>query len=222
METIEYRDLVDKSEWSDGPWMSEPDKKQWLDSETGLPCLIVRSHLGFLCGYAGVPRGHRAYGQHYDDVHGMTELQVHGGLTYASHCSGNICHKVDSGEDDSTWWLGFDAGHCQDYSPGMEATRKIVREKRLSSGLEGLGDPWKDDVYRDLAYVEGEVSALARQLKALKPVTWRNWPYHICRGYYMRIKNSRLGWRYRMWKMRKFTWPMMQRIMKDADAAKGR
>lgn len=41
MKTIEYR-TDDKSGWQPGPWMNEPDKKQWQDPETGLPCLIVR------------------------------------------------------------------------------------------------------------------------------------------------------------------------------------
>ncbi len=41
MEKIEYR-TVDKTGWGEGPWQSEPDKRQWQDEATGLPCLIVR------------------------------------------------------------------------------------------------------------------------------------------------------------------------------------
>ena len=66
MERIEYRDVVDKSQWGDGPWQSEPDKIQWQDAATGLPCLIVRGPVGALCGYVGVPKTHPAYGLHYD------------------------------------------------------------------------------------------------------------------------------------------------------------
>lgn len=40
MQTIEYR-TIDKTAWGDGPWLNEPDKKQWQDVETGLPCLAV-------------------------------------------------------------------------------------------------------------------------------------------------------------------------------------
>lgn len=62
METIEYR-TVDKSKWGDGPWQDEPDKKQWRDPETGLPCLIVRGPGGALCGYVGVPANSPAFGR---------------------------------------------------------------------------------------------------------------------------------------------------------------
>lgn len=67
MQTIEYA-TTDKSEWPVGPWQSEPDKKQWLDKATDLPCLIVRGPVGALCGYVGVPKGHPAYGLHYDGI----------------------------------------------------------------------------------------------------------------------------------------------------------
>lgn len=66
MQTKEYT-TVDKSTWERGEWDNEPDKKQWLDEETGLPCLIVRGCItGALCGYVGVPKGHPAYRYHYD------------------------------------------------------------------------------------------------------------------------------------------------------------
>lgn len=61
METSEHRD-VDKSGWGPGPWNDEPDKRQWQDEATGLPCLIVRGPVGALCGYVGVPPDHPAYG----------------------------------------------------------------------------------------------------------------------------------------------------------------
>ena len=57
METIEYR-TMDKSVWGPGPWQNEPDKRQWQDEATGLPCLIVRNSMGALCGYVGVSEGH--------------------------------------------------------------------------------------------------------------------------------------------------------------------
>jgi hypothetical protein len=39
MKAIEYL-FLDKSEWGAGPWQIEPDKVQWQDNETGLPCLV--------------------------------------------------------------------------------------------------------------------------------------------------------------------------------------
>jgi hypothetical protein len=66
MRTIEYRFVVDKSEWGDGPWQSEPDKKQWQDEATGLPCMILRGPSGSWCGYVGVHPYHPAANLHYD------------------------------------------------------------------------------------------------------------------------------------------------------------
>jgi hypothetical protein len=120
MQTMEERN-VDKSAWGDGPWQNEPDKKQWVDEETGLPCLIVRNGHGALCGYVGVPNGHPWYGVSYDDVRveGDEWPEVHGGLTFSDKCQegGKICHKVEPGEPDDVWWLGFDCAHSGDMWP---------------------------------------------------------------------------------------------------------
>ena len=66
METIEYFRVVDKSGWNDGPWFDEPDKRQWPDAATGLPCILVRGPSGAWCGYVGMPPTHPAHGLHYD------------------------------------------------------------------------------------------------------------------------------------------------------------
>jgi hypothetical protein len=83
MERIEYRNVIDKSEWRRGPWDNEPDKIQWQDDETGLPCLIVRGPAGALCGYVGVAPGHPWHGADYDNC----DVSVHGGLTFAHGCA---------------------------------------------------------------------------------------------------------------------------------------
>jgi hypothetical protein len=81
MKTIEYR--IDKSTWGEGPWQQEPDKLQFCDEATQLPCLIVRASVsGSLCGYVGVTEGHPAFGLKYDAV----DVSVHGGLTFAGSC----------------------------------------------------------------------------------------------------------------------------------------
>lgn len=104
-DTIEYR-TEDKSAWPPGPWQAEPDKKQWTDKTTGLPCLIVRNHGGALCGYVGVADGHPLHGKEYGacvwpekhDAHEPGDsdwhynctpqalLEAHGGITFASGC----------------------------------------------------------------------------------------------------------------------------------------
>lgn len=157
MQTLEYR-FKDKSDWGPGPWQDEPDKRQWTDPATGLPCLIVRNRGGNLCGYVGVSKGHPAYEADYCDVEDDVDIDVHGGLTFAGPCSEGsehgICHKVEPGENDDVWWLGFDCGHFQDLSPEMAA-----REK-MDHGWEPVGDP----IYRDISYVENECTSLAKQL----------------------------------------------------------
>jgi len=103
MQTREWYNAVDKSEWLDGPWKSEPDKMQWLDEATRLPCLIVRGPSGALCGYVGVAASHPLAGKSYSNcVKGCGEdycehrvenlLEAHGGITFAHACAS---HSVE-------------------------------------------------------------------------------------------------------------------------------
>jgi hypothetical protein len=171
MKSKEWYDLNDRSGYVPGVWDDEPDKKQWLDSETGLPCLIVRNWAGVLCGYVGVSKTHRFYEKGYNQCyldspcdedkwcdHSVDSLiDVHGGLTFSDACSGDpdersICHLVEPGDDDKVWWLGFDCGHSSDFAPGFR--------KRIGFMHSGM--------YRDIAYVEEECRKLAEQLFALR------------------------------------------------------
>jgi len=148
METLEWSH-IDKSKWKDGPWKDEPDKKQWEDKDTGLPCLIVRGPHGALCGYVGVPEGHKYFGEGYNDV---PDFECNGGLTFAGSCQkGNdpakgICHILSEGEPDKTWWLGFDCAHCDDISPGSDFSFDHIA------------------TYKTLQFVENECKELARQI----------------------------------------------------------
>jgi len=159
MKNLEYR-FTDKSDWGDGPWQNEPDKIQWLDEATGLPCLIVRGPQGSLCGYVGVSEGHPSFQSRISDV----DVEVHGGLTFADFCSTDprheqgICHVVEPGENDRVWWLGFDCAHAWDLSPGMNARMRDIRLR--------IPDPHdRQEVYRDIEYVKQQTRELAAQLK---------------------------------------------------------
>lgn len=132
---------MDKSKFGPGPWMDEPDRKEF--THDGYTCLIVRVPHGHLCGYVAVPSGHPWHGKGYDDV----AADVHGGLTYASACSGSVCHVPKAGEPDDVWWLGFDHAHLGDYSPGLNL---------------GYGRP---EEYRTIGYAEAECRSLAEQAK---------------------------------------------------------
>jgi hypothetical protein len=162
MKTIEYK-TQDKSGWGDGPWHNEPDKIQWQDPATGLPCLLTRHpELGHLCGYVGVPEGHPLYGKDWqqDDV----SLYAHGGVNFSRFCEPDaeetgICHIPELGEPDNVWWFGFDCAHSGDLSPVMEVHYRTL-------GLPRYPIPQK--VYRDLEYVKQWITFLATQLKEVE------------------------------------------------------
>ncbi len=149
MQALEWTN-IDKSRWPRGPWDDEPDKEQWLDEDTGLPCLIVRhTRLGHLCGYVGVGKAHPLHGKSYSEW----DAEVHGGLTFASECSPEsdpglgVCHLTEPGDEDPVWWFGFDFAHCFDLSP---ATSRSYSDST--------------EVYRAVPYVKSECAKLAKQL----------------------------------------------------------
>lgn len=157
MKTLEWK-TMDKSGWGDGPWQNEPDKRQWMDEATGLPCLIVRNNSGSLCGYVGVSAGHPCFQQDYDAAYAVADFDAHGGLTFADHCMAHpegeghgICHVVEPEDNDDVWWLGFDCAHSGDYSPAHARYGKLYA-------------PNIHERYRDFSYVESEVRRLAEQL----------------------------------------------------------
>lgn len=161
MKTKEWR-TKDKTEWERGPWDDEPDKMQWQDEDTGLPCLIVRNNGGALCGYVGVTEGHPAFGVEYDNVRNAEGdwIEVHGGLTFSDFCAHGgdesrfVCHVPDEGEPDRVWWLGFDCAHSGDLSPGYD---KLRRDHGMNFDCR--------ESYRSLRYVQNQCARLAQQLK---------------------------------------------------------
>lgn len=160
MKTLQFT-TIDRAAkgWPSGEWDGEPDKMQWPDEATGLPCLAVRhQHSGHWCGYVGVTEGHRLFGKSYDEAY---DLDVHGGLTFSDHCrpgaeETGICHTPEPGEPDHVWWLGFDCAHAWDHSP--------YDAKRSEEG--GIWSMSGDSHYRTLAYVQGQCRKLAAQLVA--------------------------------------------------------
>jgi hypothetical protein len=162
METKTYT-TIDRAalKWPSGPWDGEPDKMQWQDEVTGLPCLAKRHPIsGHWCGYVGVPPSHPLFGKDYSDV----DLEGHGGVNFSDACderpeAEGICHVPGEGEPDRAWWFGFDCAHAWDASP---ADFQRARDEPNSI--------WKvchDQSYKTLAYVRGECQSLAAQLKAV-------------------------------------------------------
>jgi hypothetical protein len=145
---------IDKSDWGPGPWQQEPDRVEWRDEATGLPCLIVRGGGGALCGYVSVSEGHPYFGA--EGFSGEpSSLDVHGGITYGAFCQengGKICHVPLPGEPDRVWWLGFDCGHAWDIRP----------KDAVTYGGYHFRDHGAH--YRDVDYVKREVTRLAEQI----------------------------------------------------------
>lgn len=161
MTRIEYRNVVDRTGWPSGLWDHEPDKVQWQDTATGLPCLAVRHRVhGHWCGYVGVGPAHALYGDHNPEA----ALHVHGGVNFFARCcpgpeAEEVCHIPGPGESDDVWWLGFDCGHHNDHKPGEAA---LFAE--LGIELPALLLLTRGTTYRTLRYVQAECAHLARQL----------------------------------------------------------
>lgn len=163
METKEWT-TIDRAveKWPSGAWDGEPDKVQWPDAETGLPCIAVRNdHGGHWCGYVGVTEGHPSFQKNYNDV----EADAHGGLTYSDFCEplgdehgAGICHIPGPGEPDRVWWLGFDCAHSGDYGPRDAMYARDRTETCFQLYWRGT--------YKPLSYVKAECAKLAGQLKA--------------------------------------------------------
>jgi hypothetical protein len=163
MKTREWT-WIDKIKWPEGPWQNEPDKIQWTDITTNLPCLIVRHEkFGHLCGYVGVTKAHPLFCKDYDEL----ALEVHGGLTFSDTCEDDdkehgICHLPEPGEPDSIWWFGFDCNHGGDMAPGYE-----TRHRDLFRDQPDLQRFMSRGVYRTLEYVKEECKSLAAQLERI-------------------------------------------------------
>lgn len=134
-----------KPSWGSGPWNQEPNRVEFEHS--GLPCLLHRNIVGSWCGYVAAPPGHPTFEKDYNDV----AVSVHGGLTYAEHCNGHVCHTPKEGEPDNVWWLGFDCAHARDLIPDLS------RRQHLKI----------DEHYWTLEEVKEETKQLAEQLAAM-------------------------------------------------------
>jgi hypothetical protein len=73
-----------------------------------------------------------------------------------------ICLEMEPGEPTDLWFFGFDCCHAWDIQPGMDAMMEQFGTKSPRLHLPG-----ENVAYRDLAFVEGEVAKLAKQLNGL-------------------------------------------------------
>ena len=137
------------------PWENEPDHAEWEQEVSGYKCRISRMEgSGALCGYVGIPKGHKYWGVIYDE--GDEELDaiaddVHGGFTYTEE------------GDDGYWYFGFDTTHADDFAP------KLV-ELLIDLGRKDL--PFTDCMnYKTWEFVEDQIFWLGKRL-------WQYNEYH--------------------------------------------
>ena len=137
------------------PWEEEPDHAEWVQEVSGYKCRISRMEgSGALCGYVGIPKGHKYWGVIYDE--GDEELDaiaddVHGGFTYTEE------------GDDGWWYFGFDTTHINDFAP------KLV-ELLIDLGRKDL--PFTDCMnYKTWEFVEDQIYWLGKRL-------WQYNEYH--------------------------------------------
>lgn len=83
--------------------------------------------------YIRIPEGHKDYKKNYDDI----DLSVHGGLTYSNN------HLwISENQKTEGWFVGWDYGHCGDYT-GYEE----MFPAELSSG----GKKWTtEEIFKEV------------------------------------------------------------------------
>jgi hypothetical protein len=133
------------------PWETEPSEAEWVDEPTKYKCRIVRNeHTGTLCGYVGIPKGHKLYGMSYQDAEKDFPFHIHGGLTYSGQLGGG---NVFDG-----WYFGFDTAHVDDFSP-----RLAIQMLRWAK-TDGVVNYHKEETYRTWDYVQKHVGRLSAAL----------------------------------------------------------
>ena len=175
---IESIDTDLKAKLPAGPWQTEPDRKEWVDKETGYPCRVIRMSSGALCGYVGLDNTHPLFELRYNDdtpaLEGLykqkenKEVNMDKISILALFCATmeteGQCYKPEilievhgglsfsgyhkDNAENPYWWYGFDCSHSGDRSPVYEFSY--------------------DEVYRDFAYTIEECRLLAQQLKTIE------------------------------------------------------
>lgn len=121
-------------------------EKNWI-TEAGLRAVVIATDMGHRCGYVAVPVGHKLYGVDYDE----TDVDVHGGLTYAG---GDGKYPVEAND---LWWFGYDCAHLGDArDPDLMSPKYKV--------LSVLSMRFENDVVRSRDFCIGECESLAKQL----------------------------------------------------------
>ena len=122
----------------------------------GYRCVIEGQSMGHRCGYIGLPKEHKYYGEDYNDI----SIKIHGGWTYAS---GDNEYPVES---DDLWWIGFDCAHYND-GKDFELIKALASLEEYTHFMTMESMFPTDEEARTTEYVEQELRNAVDQLKGL-------------------------------------------------------
>lgn len=97
--------------------------------------------------YIEIPKEHKLYGKHYDDIYEMGyDINVHGGLTYSD--SKLMCVKSKN------WFIGWDYAHAYDYC-GYYELGDFLNEKTKKWTTEEIIEECKSAI-NQIIEIEGK------------------------------------------------------------------
>lgn len=190
--------MSEKTFYTHGEWEDEPDFEEFVHAE--LPCIVVRTDMGHLCGYVGVPPNHPAYPERMKDIREFTRkgIQKEDGDWLVIPTPNIPPNWTDVSYQDLdidvhgglTWseigddyhgrkegfkWFGFDCAHAWDYLPPTnEKVHQIYVE------VTGRIGPSDHETYRNWEYVKQQTEHLAEQLAVMmQPPSYEEWKEKI-------------------------------------------
>lgn len=123
-------------------------------------CVIIGQKVGHRCGYVKIPKDHKLYGKHYDEVNEF--IDVHGGWTYSEYTKNN--YPVET--NDRSWWIGFDCGHWND-GTDLELVKLLGDERYIKHCIE-INNMYPETMeIRTTEYVENELIEAVKQINNL-------------------------------------------------------
>lgn len=75
--------------------------------------IVIMSYGFHPCAYIGLPKTHKFYGLHYNDI---DDINCHFGLTFSEQGNDKM-PWIENEEEKELWWIGWDYAHCNDYAP---------------------------------------------------------------------------------------------------------
>lgn len=160
---------IPKNQWPDGPWHQEPDYEEF--EYKGILCVLNRGPLGAWNGYIAIPKNNKWASR--DKSYESGDLDVHGGVTYASDHPPYLHENYKKNKELDLFWIGFDCAHYMDKWPCdltsiNELIIKNITDKEIINKLNDnnsiLKRMYENREYRALDYARNECKKLVDQI----------------------------------------------------------